>query len=151
MELKKGSAARKDGPPGFAKEATLAEGIIHKALGEQLLKSVKEGHPAPELEKLLDAGADPDHADEAGMTCLMHAAKRMDLEAGILLAEHGAERSKTSKEGKDAAGYLAEAMIHHAEEDIVPAKGEILRDFLSSGAKSGKEYYMEHFNPALWA
>jgi ankyrin repeat protein len=57
------------------------------------------------LQSLLEAGADPNIADGQGVTPLMRAAQRDDVDAVILLLDHGAVPSATTIAGKSALDY----------------------------------------------
>jgi ankyrin repeat protein len=57
------------------------------------------------LKALLEAGANPNAADAAGLTPLMRAAARDDLDAVIVLLDHGALVDGKSAAGKTALDY----------------------------------------------
>ena len=57
------------------------------------------------LKSLLEAGADPNIADSQGVTPLMRAAQRDDVDAVILLLDHGAVATSTTIAGKSALDY----------------------------------------------
>lgn len=57
------------------------------------------------VKALLDAGADPNAADGAGLTPLMRAAGRDDVDTVILLLDYGASVDEKSAAGKTALDY----------------------------------------------
>ncbi|KDD74705.1 hypothetical protein H632_c1123p0, partial [Helicosporidium sp. ATCC 50920] len=63
------------------------------------------------VQELLEAGADPGHADREGVTCLMHAASRGDLEVMQALLQAGAPWHDLDCEG-NSAGEYASGMGH---------------------------------------
>jgi ankyrin repeat protein len=63
------------------------------------------GNDTSALKSLLEAGADPNIVDSQGVTPLMRAAQRDDVDAVILLLDHGALATTTTAAGKSALDY----------------------------------------------
>lgn len=91
----------------------LAHGLNPNELfeGTTVLCAASQNAQLRAVQTLLQAGADPNLADEEGCTPLMHAV--MAQHAGVvkLLLEYGADPSAQDRSGRDAASYSTRAAI----------------------------------------
>lgn len=78
-----------------------------RSIDNQLCMACVQGN-LPQVQSLLQSGADPNAQDHTGMTPFLFAAEKGDISILRTLAQHGANPYTTDKDGRNALHYAAE-------------------------------------------